>query len=162
MSTTSRHTDIATLIQPTTFDGWLCLSGKFRDTDELQEWGDISQLVVLQKDYRQFRIKTHGIDPYTDHADHTISEIDRLVHEMQDAQQTASQQTASHQTASHQTASQQTASQQTASQIDDVELNMTIPEGWSEHKDSEDNIYFLHAESDIISYEHPLNLRDNL
>ena len=150
MSTTSRHTDIATLIQPTTFDGWLCLSGKFRDTAELQEWGDISQLVVLQKDYRQFRIKTHGIDPYTDHTDHTdhtISEIDRLVHEMKDAQHTASQQTASQQTASH---------------IDGVELNMTIPDGWSEHKDSEDNIYFLHAESDIISYEHPLNLRDNL
>jgi hypothetical protein len=130
MGTASRHTDIATLIQPTTFDGWLCLGGEFRDTSELQEWCDISQLVVLQEVYRQFRIKTHGIDPYTDHTDHTISEIDRLVHEMKDAQQTASH-------------------------IDGVELNMTIPDGWSEHKDSEDNIYFLHAESDIISYEHP-------
>jgi hypothetical protein len=51
-------------LRPTSFDDWLCLGGDYRDTVELQEWGNCEEDVDLHREYREFSIRIHGVDPY--------------------------------------------------------------------------------------------------
>jgi len=131
--------DLRDELRPTSFDAWLCLGGEYRDTAELQEWGNGPGEFLHE--YREFCIRIHGYDPYEAPAEPIVNlipygeEIERLTREMKAAQDAASERT---------------------TQIADEDL----PSDWSEHKDEEGNIYFLRTgaggEDDIITYEHPL------
>jgi len=54
--------DLREELRPTSFDAWLCLGGEYRDTAELQEWGDGSG--EFHQEYQEFCIRIHGYDPY--------------------------------------------------------------------------------------------------
>ena len=44
-------------LAPTTFDGWVCLGGDYRDRVEVQEWASKEEYLELTRAYTKFRNK---------------------------------------------------------------------------------------------------------